>query len=473
MAKAEVAARPTKPFFVEMLTRDIELKDAVLDLLDNCVDAILRVTAKRDGVDSRQPYKGFRADITATPDGFTIIDNCGGFARDIAIDSAFMFGWPDEPDAGLKTVGMSGIGMKRAIFKMGRTALVISQPDANPFQVAITEEWMADDNDWSLDLAPAVNSLPADGTAVRVSNLHPSVARQFDSGRTGFLSELRRDISRLYSLIIRKGFEVTLNGAAIEPVHIHLLVPDSETGPPSIRPYVLEGEIGGVEVSLAVGFYRSLTTEDEVDQELHMPQPGSHCAGWTVICNDRVVLYGDRSLVTGWGRGRVPRFHNQFLAIAGVVVFESTDSLALPLNTTKRGLDTSSAVYLSVLNYMQEGTRLFTSFTNHWKSRGGEISRAFQTARLRPFEDISATVPPEAWQEPRRVKSQGGTARVFRPNLPRPADQATHRRISFNRPTGAIRIVAEHLFADPDAPPRAVGEQAFDDALTKAERDNG
>ncbi|MBS0481598.1 MAG: hypothetical protein JSR96_05480 [Proteobacteria bacterium] len=36
-------ASPTKAFFVRMLTRDIELQDAILDLLDNCLDGILRV----------------------------------------------------------------------------------------------------------------------------------------------------------------------------------------------------------------------------------------------------------------------------------------------------------------------------------------------------------------------------------------------------------------------------------------------
>lgn len=38
----EVSARPTKNFFVGMFTRDIELQDAILDLLDNCVDGIQR-----------------------------------------------------------------------------------------------------------------------------------------------------------------------------------------------------------------------------------------------------------------------------------------------------------------------------------------------------------------------------------------------------------------------------------------------
>lgn len=45
-AKAQGA--PTKEFFVGMLTRDIELSDAILDLLDNCLDGVVR---QRKGID--------------------------------------------------------------------------------------------------------------------------------------------------------------------------------------------------------------------------------------------------------------------------------------------------------------------------------------------------------------------------------------------------------------------------------------
>ena len=38
-----VNASPAKSLFVSMLTRDLTLEDAILDLLDNCVDGILRL----------------------------------------------------------------------------------------------------------------------------------------------------------------------------------------------------------------------------------------------------------------------------------------------------------------------------------------------------------------------------------------------------------------------------------------------
>ena len=40
--------KPTKRFFVEMLTRDIDLEDAILDLLDNCLDGVSRSSQSKD-----------------------------------------------------------------------------------------------------------------------------------------------------------------------------------------------------------------------------------------------------------------------------------------------------------------------------------------------------------------------------------------------------------------------------------------
>ena len=40
---ATVEAYPRKQFFIEMFTRDIGLEDCILDLIDNSMDALLRI----------------------------------------------------------------------------------------------------------------------------------------------------------------------------------------------------------------------------------------------------------------------------------------------------------------------------------------------------------------------------------------------------------------------------------------------
>ena len=87
---ALINASPTKNFFVDMLTRDIDLKDAILDLLDNCIDGIQRTTRGEEPSD--MPYEGFWANIEVSETAFKIEDNCGGIPLDVAERYAFRMG---------------------------------------------------------------------------------------------------------------------------------------------------------------------------------------------------------------------------------------------------------------------------------------------------------------------------------------------------------------------------------------------
>ena len=66
-----VDASPTKEFFVEMLTRDVRLSMAILDLIDNCIDGALRIRGM-------QAFDGLTVNITFDEEQFIIHDNCGG-----------------------------------------------------------------------------------------------------------------------------------------------------------------------------------------------------------------------------------------------------------------------------------------------------------------------------------------------------------------------------------------------------------
>ena len=123
MKYAPVSAAPVKSFFVSMLTRDIDLDEAILDLLDNCVDGIRRKGVK----EGQKPFEGYWAEITFDRQTFSIADNCGGIPWELS-DYAFRMGRDPErePDA-TGVVGVYGIGMKRAIFKMGGSCVISTQ----------------------------------------------------------------------------------------------------------------------------------------------------------------------------------------------------------------------------------------------------------------------------------------------------------------------------------------------------------
>jgi len=108
-------AEPTKEFFVNMITKDIQLDACILDLLDNCLDGANAQIANNGNL-MHQRYQNCWAKITLNEDEFTIEDNCGGISVDEAINYAFRFGRrPDAPTEADCSIGLYGIGMKRAI----------------------------------------------------------------------------------------------------------------------------------------------------------------------------------------------------------------------------------------------------------------------------------------------------------------------------------------------------------------------
>lgn len=463
MAADKVNAFPAKRFFVEMLTRDIELQDAILDLLDNCVDGALRQNQAIQPQDPSKPYLGRQAKIDFNKDGFTITDNCGGIPRDLAETYAFRMGRPDkERDAAIPTVGMYGIGMKRAIFKIGKASVISTQSSKIGFRVNISAAWMEDDTDWSLPIVEENLNLPADGTSINVTSLHESISHLFSTDKTDFEESFRKLVTSHYSLIIEKGFKVIVNGKDIEPKTVGLMFDPNGKG---ISPYLYEGNINGVSINLVIGLYRALPTEDETENEI-LGRSNKENAGWTVICNDRVVLYCDKTRLTGWGEAGVPNYHSQFIAISGIVVFKSNDATQLPVTTTKRGIDGNSEIYLTIKDIMRDGLKHFTSFTNKWKSPSPERDELQQRSKPQEALKISSNLADTAWTA---VKKEYG-GRRFVPELPSPTVENPEKQIRFSRKLSDIEIVAEYLFDDKNTAPNLVGEECFDSILKKVKR---
>ena len=290
-------AIPTKQFFVSMLTRDISLADAILDLIDNCLDGALRCS---DGGDV--DYSRHRVSIELDRERFLIEDNCGGIPREIAKNYAFKMGREpdDERDQDSETIGMYGVGMKRAIFKMGREAVVRTLYEDDAFEVPISSAWL-DDKNWDpLPILDPESDIRLDepGTSIKVTDLYPGVSKHFE--HESFINDLRTSIAEHFTMFLQRGLSISVNGDPIEPVRVGVLVTDDEEGP---APYVFQKEMDGVVVSITVGLNtgRGLA-EDEGEPEFERDR-SSATAGWTVFCNDRAVIVGDKSRLTGWGDG--------------------------------------------------------------------------------------------------------------------------------------------------------------------------
>jgi hypothetical protein len=364
----------------------------------------------------------------------------------------------DDRDQDSETIGMYGVGMKRAIFKMGRDAMVRTRHGTDIFEVPITSAWL-DAKGWDplpITEPQPTQALPAPGTLISVRELYEGVSRHF--ANKGFENEVRTAISEHFTIFLQWGLTIELNGLPVKPVHVEVLVSERGDGP---APYVFRQVIDGVTVSITVGLNtsRGVDTDDDPDFE---GDRQSATAGWTVLCNDRAVIVGDKSRLTGWGDG-IPLYHAQFSVITGIIEFRSNKAERLPVTTTKRALDTSSDVWLQSLVKMKEGMRVWITYTNQWKNH----PRADQTEYWQDAKpkSLAATVKQVLVRGDTRKTTSG--AIEFNPQkaqvLPLPPNKApSSRRIVFSRPTSEVRAVSRLLYDRDDERPGIVGERCFE-----------
>lgn len=470
---------PTKGFFINMLTRDIDINDAILDLLDNCLDGVVRMR-KAEGIEKHSAgfYSGFEAKIVITPNSFCIEDNCGGIPLDTAKQYAFRMGRDEtSPIDDAATVGIYGIGMKRAIFKIGKSASVHSVTKEDDFTVTIPREWEMQTDNWDFDIE--INKKEENticGTEVIISDINPVLQKQWanEGHLNEFVLELMGHIRESYSLIIERGFTVSVNGQKVEPNEVSFIISNEGNG---IKPFIYKNKIGNVNVRLVVGFYAPPPSINESDKMAEKAvQRTSKDAGWTVICNDRVVLYNNKDHLTGWGENTVPRYHTQFVGIRGIVEFESSRPEELPMTTTKRGVDLASPVYAEVKKKMCEGLKLFTNFTNNWKGTASIETSYFSSSERLKLDDLVSPDTEEDEQKNKRFKMvptrDGG--KQYKPTLPKKKNSSDIVYIRFASQRSDCKKVGEYLFEDDiEREPSVVGEACFKEALKAANKAGG
>ncbi len=461
-----VKGEPAKEFFVKMLTRDIELHDAILDLLDNCIDGILRNEAPPAA--AKTPFKGFWAKISFDDKRFVIEDNCGGIPWPLARNYAFRMGPADAPHPE-RSIGTVGIGMKRALFKIGQHSIVHSHHKDHTFEVVIPSTWFRDAKSWDFDASVEKPLQKTYGTIIEVTQLHPSIAVILGDGKKSDFHERMLTVINLhYCYMIEKGFQVEVNGVIAKGKPIELLCQDSKAKT-SFLPYIYESSFDGIDVFLAVGYTSPNPTQKQQEQATD-GQYSTELSGWTIVCNDRVVVANDRSRLTGWGDAGVPSHHPQFNGIRGIVEFRCKTASKLPVTTTKRGIDAGSNLYLQVRERMQFALKRFTSNTNRWKGHEGEQRHLLKDAVSLDLTDLKDASQKGKYSIKLKAIPGSTTERHFVPDLPIWEELKTHRTITYSKPIKDIERVSIYLFGSDNRSASEVGATCFDRALKEAKK---
>ncbi|QZD89895.1 ATP-binding protein [Qipengyuania aurantiaca] len=432
-----INAMPTKAFFVDMLVRDIPTERAILDLVDNCIDGAKRLRPGND-----PDFDGLWVKIHIDGDRFEITDNCGGFDTDTAINYAFRFGRPADAKSTDYSIGQFGVGMKRALFKFGRYFEVHSTTEAEKWSVEVDVSEWEDDGTWQFDFAELIEDgdFPPEerGTRIVVDKLRPEIANRFSSDyfRRGLAETIRAHQRQFLSA----GLAIEFNGQHLTQTDLRVFSGGSYS--PVVEEVTFDAATDTpVLVRIIAGIADS--------------KPSN--AGWYVVCNGRVILSADRSEATGWNsvadqKDGIPKFHNQYARFRGIVFFDCSSSQKLPWNTTKTGLDETSAIWQSVFPKMLDHTRTIIKFLNRLDEEVEEYGKNSPTLSALAKEASALDVE----------KIRGSKSFAFNKNPKAPGPKMT--KIQYSREVDKIRVLMDALGV---GSAKAVGETTFDMILAE------
>jgi len=444
LGENEIDAAPTKSFFIDMLTRDIPLDQAILDLVDNSVDGAKSLRA----INGTEDFEGLWVKVEFGRDRFRIIDNCGGFDRQAAKTYAFKFGRPEGAKRTPHSIGQFGVGMKRALFKFGRHFVVRSATIQDAWQVTVPVDQWEVTAGWHFPITEldedAKVSSEAPGTEIEVNVLRPEVASRF--GFSTFENGIFDLIKSKHRQFISEGLSISVNGRHVDATNLALLVNEGlNPGTQNLRFQEESKEPVDVRIIVAVG------------------PSNPRQAGWYVACNGRVILEADRSVVTGWGlleeqanRTVIPSYHNQFARFRGLVFFDSQDSSQVPWNTTKTGVDQDNKFWQATFERMIEMMRPVIDFLNELDADIEEHSR--DESPLNQFVTRSNVINPDGLRVSTAFRAPPRSNFVKGPRMV---------KIQYSRPIIDVDVLRDAFDVESA---KGVGEATFDDALRRFKR---
>lgn len=328
-----VSADPAKGFFVSMLIKDITLRDAIGDLVDNAVDAI------KERAKNVEDLSGFEIEIKLSKSSFTIEDNGFGMEADVARNTAFNFGKSKEHRLIDNAIGQFGIGMKRAFFKLGKIIKVKSVSETSKFDLTIdVEKWLQEPKKWQFEFDEGTlhenikNKSSTTGVKIHITKLSFDSEVSFDNSE--FVDQLKKEISLEHMLNINKGLVIKIND--------YILVSDQIT--------IVNDE------NIKPTFWEKVSEDESVKILAGIAEYSAEDGGWYIFCNDRLIIAHDQGKVTGWGDG-FAKYHAQYYRFRGYVFFEAKDSSKLPWNTTKTGMDIDAPYFKEVKGRMVTMTK--------------------------------------------------------------------------------------------------------------------
>ena len=426
-------ASPEKRLFISLLTRDITLVAAFLDLVDNSINSALEPFA--ESLRTADDYVATLGNEKIAPemdisihlsdDRIAVEDSATGISLRAARERVFRFGRPLDDEEPSDRLSVYGLGLKRAFFKLGTRVKMTSDHVDGGFELRLDVlQWSKEESTpWQFQISPRTKVSARDtGTKIEILDLHADVQMRLRGGTLE--GELIQAVEKTYAYFLAKFVRVTVNGrsATTVPLRISENHASDRFGLDRVTCAVTAG-IGTPDA----GAYR--------DKD----------AGWFVFCNGRAVVNADKSALTGWNNNGLPIFQPKHRPFLGLVYFVSDHPERLPWDTTKSGISVDSMIWQRAKQSMVTiGKTVVSYLSSRYDDEGDSADKQdLVTLATQRVDGIATSVAP---------------ARPFsRP----PSSTRSTIRIQYDAQINDVERIARHL-ARPGMSGSEVGRHVFD-----------
>ncbi|WP_348764339.1 ATP-binding protein, partial [uncultured Henriciella sp.] len=352
-----VDTSPDKQFLIDTFSRDASAIDCIFDLLDNSIDAgsahLRTLGAKPDLEGLLKTYDPIEIKLFVSARGVKIVDNSGGMSSADLENSILKFG---HRSAQPFSIGMYGVGLNRAIFKLGEHTTISTHTGKERSHVSLDmTSYRSDDDEWLIEGETETSKAQA-GTTIEITSPPAPIIRHLSD--TSFVDRLSTEASIRYCRFLERGLTLNINKNSIQPRSV--VVRENGLFKPLTKNFQTPS---GVRVSIVAGQHEEHRFKREPDYDLATNTALGSEYGWSVSCNGRVVVRADRSPKTGWDQN----WHNEFNGFVGSVSFSAENGELLPWNSPKNDVVVSDDTYQQVLEDMRNFTRTWRRFISSMK----------------------------------------------------------------------------------------------------------
>ncbi|WP_339428896.1 ATP-binding protein [Pseudomonas taetrolens] len=365
-----VDTRPSKAVVVDSLTRDISIEACIFDLVDNSIDAarntIVKISGAAELSSPPESYSGYRINIDISGDSFVIDDNCGGITSKHLESSVLRFGERSAHNFG---IGVFGVGLNRALFRIGRVTKLVSDTGSERTELDFDVNDYLATEEWTLK-AKKLPTRGKVGTRIKISSFTNETSQML--GGHDWIDLLVSEAGKRYGRFIDKGLEVSINDTPVHSLLVRLR-PDGPYGKDS-KFFKVSDEVS-VFIESGQHLHHRFSAEADYNKSRNGKLTSEY--GWNVFCNERAVIVSDKTRKSGW----FAKFHTEFYGFVGYVFFSCKDPSKLPWNTTKSDVDLNNIAYQLALVDMEK-------FALKWRGNAGNAKA------VKSRDEILVPTPP-------------------------------------------------------------------------------